>query len=149
MSAKEIEIIRSAPSDAWSVVCLVCVDWYDGVECGFVVLDGPARLGAAVERIGGSRALDVYHGWLVPDSAVEVIAQMGEAYPPVSGWCRHFTLDAPMDLDAVTGIARDVDPSSLLVVLDKHSGRLVAITVVDREWDALPRPRAFGVSTPT
>lgn len=149
MSFEELQIVRSTAPHQWSLVCLVCVDWYDGVECGFVVLDGPVRLGAAVERLGGSPTHDVYHAWLVSRAAAELIIRMGEPFSSEMGWYRDFTIEAPMDPEIVTDIAREAEPGGFVVVVEKHSGRVVSITVVDRHWSDLPRNRAFGIGPST
>ena len=92
--------IKATAPGAWRLEWLVCVDWYDGVESGFVVLDGPVRLGVAVERLGGAGHVTVYRGWLLPTGAAGVVAAMGEADAPAP-WARHFTPNAPMDAETI------------------------------------------------
>lgn len=91
MGASERDAITAAAPGSWRLEWLVCVDWYDGVESGFVVLDGPVRLGIAVERLGSTGHVMVYRAWLLPTGAAEVIGCMGENDVPaeaVAEWRR-------------------------------------------------------------
>lgn len=136
--------IKATAPGAWRLEWLVCVDWYDGVESGFVVLDGPVRLGVAVERLGGAGHVTVYRGWLLPTGAAGVVAAMGEADAPAP-WARHFTPNAPMDAETIDTLLRDADPVGLILALDVLVGSVLAVAVIDREVvGPLPSHRAFG-----
>lgn len=138
------EAIRSATPESWRLDWWVCVDWYDGVESGFVVLDGPARVGVAVERLGGAGDVTLYHAWLLPTGAADVIARMGEDDLPNMPWMRHFTTSAPMETDAIDPLFRDADPVGLVLALDGRAGSVLTVAVIDREWGPLPSRRGFG-----
>jgi hypothetical protein len=112
------ELIQRVPAAEWKVAWVVEYDYYDGILSGFLVMRGPRTLALAIELREWHGSAGTYLAWLLPEECVHVVASMGSAELPNNPQYRYFTLDAPLDEDAVERVVQRADPTPFESVLE-------------------------------
>jgi hypothetical protein len=132
------ELFREIFSSPRPIRAIVEIDYYDGIELGFLALAEPP-IAFVIQRFARTTALHwLYIAWRLPDAAYDEVASLGEAIPGRP--YRYFTLEHPNEPDRTVQLAASAaEHPTLLLEVDLDTNVVRNAYQVERLWTSKPR----------